>query len=76
MYFRNLTEKRILGIGELISNNSLLSEVVQYKVREQNISPLDIFRLISVIDAIQAKWHESLTTSAPKVGNEPFNLHN
>ena len=50
---------------------SLLSEVVI-----SYISPLDIFRLISVIDAIQAKWRESLITSAPIVGNESFNLHN
>ena len=37
--------------------------------------PLDIFRLTSVIDAIPAEWRGSLTTSAPIVGNEPFNLH-
>ena len=37
--------------------------------------PLDFFRLTSVIDAIPAEWCESLTTSAPIVGNEPFNLH-
>ena len=37
---------------------------------------LDIFRLISVIDAIPAEWRESLTTSAPIVSKEPFNFHN
>ena len=69
MYFRNLTEKGILEMGDLISNNNEFIVRSNYKLRELNISPLDIFRLISVIDAIQAKWRESLTKSAPIVGN-------
>ena len=69
MYFRNLTEKGILEMGDLISNNNEFIVRSNYKLTELNISPLDIFRLISVIDAIQAKWRESLTKSAPIVGN-------
>lgn len=45
------------------------------KLRKLNISPLDIFRLVSVIDALPAEWRESLTTSA-SIDDEPFNLHN
>ena len=63
-------------MGDLISNNNEFIVRSNYKLRELNISPLDIFRRISVIDAIQAKWRESLTKSAPIVGNEPLNLHN
>ena len=76
MYFRNLTKKGILGMGDLISNNNEFIVRSNYKLRDLNISPLDILRLISVIDDIQAKWRESLTTSAPIVGNEPVTLHN
>ena len=58
VYYRNLTEKGILEMGDLISNNNEFIVRSNYKLRELNISPLDIFRLISVIDAIQAKWRE------------------
>ena len=54
---------------------NLLIVKTNHKLRELNTLPLDIFRLTSVIDAIPAEWRESLTTSAPIVGNEPFNLH-
>ena len=62
-------------MGDLISDNNELIVKSNYKLRELNISPLDIFRLISVIDALPAEWRESLTTSASIV-DEPFNLHN
>ena len=76
MYFRNLAEKAIVRMGDLISDNNEFIVKSNHKLRELNISPLDIFRLTSAIDAIPAEWRESLTTSAPIVGNEPFNLHN
>ena len=75
MYFRNLTEKGILRMGDLISENNELIVKSNYKLRALNISPLDIFRLISVIDALPAEWRESLNTLASKA-DEPFNLHN
>ena len=75
MYFRNLAEKAILRMGDLISDNNKLIVKSNYKLRELNILPLDIFRLISVIDALAAEWRESLNTFASKA-DKPFNLHN
>ena len=43
-------------------------------MRELNTSPLDIFRLISVIDALPVEWCESLNTLA-STADEPFNLY-
>ena len=75
VYFGNLAGKGILRMGDLISDNNQFIVKSNHKLRELNISPLDFFRLTSVIDAIPAEWREWLTTSAPIVGNEPFNLH-
>ena len=44
-------------------------------MRELNTSPLDIFRLISVIDALPVEWRESLNTLA-STADEPFNFYN
>ena len=52
VYFRNLAEKGILRMGDLISNNNELIVKSNYQLRELNISPLDMFRLISVIDVL------------------------
>ena len=62
-------------MGDLISDNNQFIVKSNHKLRELNISPLDFFRLTSVIDAIPAEWREWVATSAPIVGNEPFNLH-
>ena len=62
-------------MGDLISDKNEFIVKSNYKLRGLNISPLDIFRLIFVIDALPAEWRESLITSASKV-DEPFNLHN
>ena len=72
VYFGNLAEKGILRMGDIISDNNQFIVKSNQKLRELNISPLDLFRLTSVIDAIPAEWREWLTTSAPI---EPFNLH-
>ena len=52
VYFRNLAEKRILRMGDLISNNNKFIVKSNYQFRELNISPLDMFRLISGIDVL------------------------
>jgi len=77
VYFRNLAEKGILRMGDLISNNNefIVRSTCNDKLRELNISPLDIFTLISVIDALSAEWCKSLTMSVSIVRDEPFNLH-
>ena len=56
-------------------NNNEFIVKSNYKLRELNTSPLDIFRLISVIDALPVEWHESLNTLA-STADEPFNLKN
>ena len=60
VYFRNLAEKGILRMRDLISDKNEFIVKSNYKFRELNVSPLDIFRLFSVIDAIAAAWRESL----------------
>ena len=42
-------------MGDLISDNNEFIVKINYKLRKLNISPLDIFRLISVIDALPAE---------------------
>jgi len=64
VYSRNLAEKGIPRMGDLISNNNEFIFKSNYKLRELNISPLDTLRLMSVIDALPAEWRESLTMSA------------
>ena len=44
-----------------------------HRLRELNISPLDIFRLTSVIDSLPVEWRESLNTFA-STADEPFSL--
>ena len=75
MYFRNLAEKGNLRMGDLISDNNEYIVKSNEKLRELNILPLNIFRLISVLDALPAEWCKSLTMSVSIVSDEPFNLH-
>ena len=60
---------------DLISNNNELNVKRSYKLRALNISPLNTFKVISVIDALPVDWRESLNTLA-FTADEPFNLHN
>ena len=46
--------------------------IIKSKLRELNISPLEAFRLMSVIDAIPLEWREKLKTSACAICNDPF----
>ena len=63
-------------MGDLISDNNELIVKSNYKLRKLNISLLDIFRLISVIDALPVEWRESLNTFASTCkADETFNLH-
>lgn len=58
MCFKDLKEKGILRMGVLIFVNNELIDKSNYTSRELNISPLDIFRLLSVIDALPVEWRE------------------
>ena len=62
-------------MGDLITDNTELIVKSNYKLRELNISPLDIFKLISVIDALPVEWRKLLNTFA-STADEPFNLKN
>ena len=46
-----------------------------HKLRELLMSPLDIFKLISVIVALPVEWRESVNTLA-FTADEPLNLAN
>ena len=72
VYFRNLVEKGILRVGDLISNKNEL--IIKSKLRVLHLSPLDAFRFVSLIDALPTQWRESLK-SCISTSDAPFNLH-
>ena len=74
VYFKALAEKGILRIRDLISENDELIVKSHGKLRELNSSPLDVFRLVTLIDALPVEWRELLKTFAYK-GDEPFCMH-
>ena len=71
VYFRNLAEKGIFRVGDLISNKHEL--IIKSELRVLNLSPLDAFRLVSLIDALPTQWRESLKTCI-STGDTLFNL--
>ena len=71
VYFRNLAEKGILRVGDLISNKNEL--IIKSELRVLHLPPLDAFRLVSLIDALSTQWRESLKTCI-SIGDTPFNL--
>ena len=50
VYFRNLAEKGILRVGDLISNKNEL--IIKIELRLLRLSPLDSFRLVFLIEAL------------------------
>ena len=68
---RNLAEKGILRVGDLISNKNEL--IIKSELIVLNLSPLDPFRLVSLIDALPTQWRESLKTCI-STGDTLFNL--
>ena len=71
VYFRNLTEKGILQVGDLISNKNEL--IIKSELRVLHLLPLDVFRLVYLIDALPTQWRESLKTCI-STGDTPINL--
>ena len=69
-YFKTLQEKGILRLGDLLDENN--DFIIKSKLRELNISPLEAFRLKSVIDALALEWRGKLKTSACDICNETF----
>ena len=47
--------------------------IIKSELRVLNLSPLDAFRLVSLIDALPTQWRESLK-SCIYTGDTPFNL--
>ena len=74
VYFKALAEKGILRMRDLISENDEFILKSHCKLKELNISPLDVFRLVTLIDALPVEWRESLKTFVYK-GDEPFYMH-
>ena len=58
-------------MGDLISNKNEL--IIKSELIVLNLSPLDPFRLVSLIDALPTQWRESLKTCI-STGDTPFNL--
>ena len=56
-FYKALAEKGILIIGDLISENNEL--ITKCSLRELNLTPLDQFRLISVLNALPSQWRDS-----------------
>lgn len=52
MSFKKLAEKGIIKIEELIPDNDELIVKNNRRLRELNISPLNAFRLLDLIDAL------------------------
>ena len=69
-HFKTLQEKGILRLGDLLDENN--DFIIKSKLRELNISPLEAFRLMSVIDAPPLEWRGKLKTSACGIWNEAF----
>ena len=71
VFYKTLTEKGILRSGDLISENNEL--ITKCKLRELNLTPLDQFRLISVLNALPSQWRDSLNGHFYSV-KKAFNL--
>ena len=69
-----MAAKGLIKIGDLISYNNELSVKNNRRLRELNISPLDAFKLLALIDALPLEWREGFKTISYTV-DEPFNIH-
>ena len=74
MYFKNLAEKGIIKIGDLISDNIELIVKNSRRLRELNITPHDAFRLLALIHASSLEWREGLEANS-YIEDKPFNIH-
>ena len=70
VYFRNLAEKEILRVGDLISNKNEL--IIKSELRVLHLSLW--IRLASLIDALPTQRRESLKFCI-STSDTPFNLH-
>ena len=66
-----LWNNKFIRVGDLISNKNEL--IIESEFRVLHLSPLDGFRLFSLIEALPTQWRDSLETCI-STGDTPFNL--
>ena len=71
VFYKTLAQKGILRIGDLISENNEL--ITKCNLRELNLTPLDQFRLIFLLNALPSQWRDSLNRPFYSV-KKAFNL--
>ena len=71
VYYKTLAEKGILRIGDLISKKNQL--ITKCNLRELNLTPLDQFRLFSLLNALPKQWRDLLNRPFCSV-KKAFNL--
>ena len=62
LYNKRLVSKGIIRIGDLISEENRF--ITTGNLNESDFSPLDVFEIIAIIDAIPCKWREILKTES------------
>ena len=62
VYNKHLVSKDIIRIGDLISKENRF--ITTSNLNESDFSPLDVFGIIAIIDAIPCKWPEILKTKS------------
>ena len=62
LYNKRLVGKGIIRIGDLISEENRL--ITTGNLNESDFSPLDVFEMIAIMDAIPCKWREILKTES------------
>ena len=62
VYNKHLISKGIIRIGDLISEENRF--ITAGNLNEFDFSPLDVFGIIAIIDAILCKWREILKTKS------------
>ena len=72
VFYKILAEKGLFRIGDLISENNEL--ITKCNSRERNLTPLDQFRLISLLNALPSQWRDSLNRSPIYSVKKAFNL--
>ena len=61
VFFKSLAEKGIFRIGNLISDKN--GFITRCGLRDLHLTPLDVFRLVSVINALPNEWRCKLKES-------------
>jgi len=60
VYSYRLADKGKLELGHLVSEDN--EPIARHKLRQFNISPLEVFKLCCVIDSLPAEWRRFLRT--------------